>query len=149
METKKCNCCGDVFPMEDFAFKNKAKGIRITFCTECRKQKSKLSYEKHKEKNLNRIKKNKKDNKDWYRNFKKTLSCCVCGESETECLDFHHIDGSEKDFVLSSMNNQSISRMIKEMNKCACLCANCHRKHHAGKLFGPLVKLNITQSYEV
>jgi hypothetical protein len=52
METKKCNCCSVVFPIEDFAFKNKAEGIRINFCSNCRKIKSKSSYEKHKQTNL-------------------------------------------------------------------------------------------------
>lgn len=143
METKKCNCCSVVFPIEDFAFKNKAEGIRINFCSNCRKIKSKSSYEKHKQTNLKRTAKNKLKSLEWYKNLKKTLSCCVCGENEPECLDFHHIDSSEKDFILSEIKRESIGRMKNELNKCACLCANCHRKHHAGKLFAPLVKLDI------
>jgi hypothetical protein len=143
METKKCNCCSVVFPIEDFAFKNKAEGIRINFCSNCRKIKSKSSYEKHKQTNLKRTAKNKLKSLEWYKNLKKTLSCCVCGEKEPECLDFHHIDSSEKDFILSEIKRESIGRMKNELNKCACLCANCHRKHHAEKLFAPLVKLDI------
>jgi hypothetical protein len=149
METKKCNCCDGVFPVEDFAFKNKAEGIRINFCSTCRKQKSKESYYKHHNKNLERVKRNKKTSYTFYKKIKESLSCCVCGESESECLDFHHMDSNDKEFVLSNIKHESIKRIINELNKCACLCANCHRKHHAGKLFGSLVKLNITQSYEV
>ena len=53
---------------------------------------------------------------------------------------------------LSSKNeiicNSSLKTIINEINKCACLCANCHRKAHAGRLNAPLVKLDITQVYE-
>ena len=143
METKLCTCCKKEYPIQDFAFKNKILGKRTNFCGVCRKLKSKESYNRHKQTNLDRNNKNKKKNFEWYKNFKSTMKCCVCGESEPECLDFHHIDENEKDTILSSINRESIGRMKKELNKCACLCANCHRKHHAGKLNAPLVKLDI------
>ena len=37
-------------------------------------------------------------NKKWFLKLKESLSCCVCGESETSCLDFHHINSNEKEF---------------------------------------------------
>ncbi len=141
---KTCSHCKEDFPIEDFAFKNKALGIRISFCSKCRKQKSKESYYKHRDTNITRIKKYKKENKEWFFEMKKQLSCCVCGENESSCLDFHHIDSEEKEFNVSTMIESSKKKIIEEINKCACLCANCHRKHHAGKLFAPLVKLDIT-----
>ena len=143
-ETKICNCCGNTFPIEKFAFKNKALNKRITFCDVCRKIKSKESYYRNHNTNLIRSRKNKKTNKEWYVEFKKTLSCCVCGENEPECLDFHHLDKTEKEFSVSAENRSSIKRLKEEISKCACLCANCHRKHHAGKLNASLVKLDIT-----
>ena len=146
---KKCNCCGLFFVLEKFAFKNKTKGTRVTFCDDCRKKKNKDSYYKHHSTNLIRVKKYKKENKEWFFKLKETLSCCICGENNSSCLDFHHIDGKEKEFNISTKTESSKKQILEEINKCACLCANCHRKHHAGKLFGSLVKLNITQSYEV
>ncbi len=143
LENKKCNCCGNTFPIAKFAFKNKALNKRITFCDDCRKKKSKDSYLKNHETNLVRSKKNKRNNKEWYLNFKKSLSCCVCGETESVCLDLHHLDESTKEFSLGSQPTSSIKKMKEEINKCACLCANCHRKHHAGKLNASLVKLDI------
>ena len=146
---KTCNHCKETFPIEEFAFKNKTLGKRINFCGKCRKEKSKNSFYKHHNTNLTRIKNYKKDNKKWFHEMKETLSCCVCGESESSCLDFHHIDANDKEFDISSKTDVSRNTILEEINKCACLCANCHRKHHAGKLNAPLVKLNITQSYEV
>ena len=146
---KICSCCKIEYPIEKFAFKNKAMNKRNAMCNDCRQERQKLSYYKHHETNLKRIKRYKKDNKEWFFEMKKTLSCCVCGESESSCLDFHHLDVAEKEFDISTKSDCSKNKILEEINKCACLCANCHRKHHAGKLNAPLVKLNITQSYEV
>lgn len=140
---KKCNDCGNNYPLEEFAFRNKTKGTRINFCNECRKKRSKETYYRHHATNLNRIRKYKKENKEWFLKLKETLSCCVCGESESSCLDFHHINSNEKEFDIANKSEASKKQILNEINKCACLCANCHRKHHAGKLFAPLVKLDI------
>ena len=57
--------------------------------------------------------------------------CIVCGESEKACIDFHHL--RDKDMNVSQMFKYgSIKKVKEEINKCVCLCANCHRKLHAG-----------------
>lgn len=141
---KTCSCCKKEFPIETFAFKNKALGKRNSMCNGCRQERQKLSYYKHHKTNLDRVKSYKKENKEWFFKLKQTLQCCVCGESESACLDFHHIDSEEKEFDIASKVEASRKTVLEEINKCACLCANCHRKHHAGKLNAPLVKLDIT-----
>lgn len=56
--------------------------------------------------------------------------CKVCGESEKACIDFHHLHS--KDESVSQLSKYgSLNRVKKEINKCICLCANCHRKLHA------------------
>lgn len=62
--------------------------------------------------------------------------CQVCGETEPACMDFHHIDPSQKEADVNYMikNKWSKTRIATELVKCVPLCANCHRKHHAGKL---------------
>lgn len=58
--------------------------------------------------------------------------CEICGYNKCEqALDFHHIDPSQKSFDISS-NSFSFEKMKKEADKCALLCANCHREVHAG-----------------
>jgi hypothetical protein len=32
----------------------------------------------------------------WWKEFKKTMRCAVCGVSESCCLDFHHVDSKTK-----------------------------------------------------
>lgn len=141
---KTCTKCKQTLSIENFAFKNKSLGKRSSQCNDCRREGNRNSFYNNHQKNLDRIKEYKKNNKLWFTEFKKTLSCCVCGENDPCALDFHHVDEKEKDFTLSKYSESSIERLKKEINKCACLCANCHRKVHAGKINPPLVKLDIT-----
>ena len=68
-----------------------------------------------------------------YLAYKSTLSCTLCGEAETCCLDFHHLESDKKDFNVSSRSRYvSLTKLKKEIEKCVVLCSNCHRKVHAG-----------------
>lgn len=60
----------------------------------------------------------------------KRCGCCICGETEPCCLDFHHL--RDKEFELAKAPDVSKERLYKELEKCIVLCANCHRKLHAG-----------------
>jgi len=59
---------------------------------------------------------------------------CLCGEAEPVCLDLHHKDPAHKNFEISKMISSAwhlkISELKQEIEKCECVCANCHRKHH-------------------
>lgn len=61
--------------------------------------------------------------------------CCVaCGYNKCiSALDFHHLDPNEKDFAISKNGlTRSWESTKKELDKCICVCANCHREIHAG-----------------
>lgn len=72
--------------------------------------------------------------KAWFREYTKDFSCLKCGESDNSCLDFHHLDPDVKEEPVSHLlrSNRSTKVIIAEINKCIVLCANCHRKFHAG-----------------
>ena len=76
----------------------------------------------------------RKENRQKFQDYKKTLKCLLCGETETSCLDFHHLDPSHKDAAVGDLykRNWSFERMKQEISKCVVLCSNCHRKVHAG-----------------
>jgi hypothetical protein len=59
--------------------------------------------------------------------------CIFCGEKEPCCLVAHHIDSTEKDFSLgrARYSGHGRNRVMRELAKCVCLCANCHAKLHA------------------
>lgn len=56
---------------------------------------------------------------------------CGCGENHPACLDFHHV-GDDKEITVSNAvkDGWSIERVMREIQKCILLCANCHRKLH-------------------
>jgi hypothetical protein len=60
--------------------------------------------------------------------------CQICGYSKcSRALEFHHIDPNAKEFGISSKAHSTAwDKLCKELDKCALLCANCHREVHAG-----------------
>lgn len=72
-----------------------------------------------------------------WRAFKDTLSCVVCGVSESDLLDFHHLpayrDGRDPDKMSVNVlvGDGRFTRARQEVAKCVVLCANCHRLGHA------------------
>lgn len=63
----------------------------------------------------------------WLSAYKASIGCVICGEKDPRCLDFHHRDPTTKIHNVSHLIN-SMDAMLKEMDKCDLLCANCHRK---------------------
>ena len=70
--------------------------------------------------------------KDVISEFRKN-GCVKCGEREEACLDAHHIEPDRKDFNIGdAIRDVGMKKLKAELEKCVCLCANCHRKVHAG-----------------
>jgi hypothetical protein len=75
--------------------------------------------------------------RDWYQAYRATLCCASCPESDPVCLDFHHRTDDKTTNVANMVSSGwAKERIIEEIEKCAVLCANCHRKLHA---HGPVV----------
>lgn len=85
-----------------------------------------------------RICKNKSDNKKKQTAKQKYVDykggkCEICGYNKyVGSLDFHHLDPSKKEFNLtcSVLNSCSHEYILKELDKCMLVCANCHRELH-------------------
>jgi len=62
-------------------------------------------------------------------NIKLSSGCLHCGyNSHAVALDFDHLNPSEKSFNISKhFITTPIKKLMKEINKCQVLCANCHR----------------------
>lgn len=59
--------------------------------------------------------------------------CTHCQQSFPSIVyDFHHVNPSEKDFILSEHWGDSRDKIWNELDKCILLCANCHRIEHKG-----------------
>ncbi len=64
--------------------------------------------------------------------FKKN-GCRVCDERDPDCLCAHHKDPSKKKFTIGRLTGlrPTPESVKKELEKCICLCCNCHTKLHA------------------
>lgn len=80
--------------------------------------------------------------KSWRKDTKNAIvegfggKCCICGYSKCEdALDLHHLDPSKKNFTLGGIraHPKNWKIILKELENCILLCANCHREFHAGK----------------
>lgn len=93
-------------------------------------------YRSNKAKQVNRQKERRHETRAWMRTLK--VECSKCSESHVACLQFHHEDPSEKEFNIGAAitNGLSKDRILKEIEKCVVLCANCHAKEHWNHLAG-------------
>lgn len=96
-------------------------------------------YSRNKETHIKNVYKRKTALRRWMSDFRKTLKCSVCPESEYCCIDLHHLDPDKKDFALTGKNVSDMSkeRIIEEILKCVPVCSNCHRKIHKGIINAP------------
>lgn len=75
--------------------------------------------------------------KNYRKNFKKWINdqkypCIVCGEDDPVVIDWHHVKPDTKTKAVSACT--SMLEAEKEIEKCVCLCSNCHRRFHNGKI---------------
>lgn len=116
METKICSKCGIEKLITEY-HKNgfNSQGIQKyrTYCKEC----------------ANAIERQRYKDKRSFTDAQKT-QCAKCGDTRTYVLDFHHKDRKEKEFTIGQFKKGSLELIQAEINKCICLCANCHREFH-------------------
>ena len=110
---RKCRYCHEDKLIEQFDIANKIKG------KEYRRWKCKTCYLQMK---LDR----RKRQRQWLNEYKMTLSCEKCGFSDWRCIEFHH-ENNDKEFNVSEMIGWGKDTIIREIEKCIPLCANCHR----------------------
>ena len=104
------------------------------YCRPCNNAYGKRYYRANKEERLKSIVANmdalRKRRKIFVDEIK-SRPCMDCGGSfPSVCMDFDHREGHEKLLTISYMVNRgnvSLSRLIKEIEKCDVVCANCHR----------------------
>lgn len=137
---KTCTSCKKLKSVLDFNKNKRRKDGLQTVCRSCNAKRSKQYYlehtEKHKEEIRQRRNRKRREVRWLINTIKARYGCRKCGENDAVCLDFHHLDDSTKDFTVAQAVTfeWKLEKLFAEINKCVCLCANCHRKVHAGKL---------------
>lgn len=129
-QRKTCSKCGDEKPVSEFLFRNKKEKTYHSACSLCYKEQRKQSYQRNKKYYLDKNKRLKKRNKDWFVEYKRNEKCLCCGESDIAVLDFHHTRNKIKEVSRMAYDIMSIKKLLIEIKKCVVLCSNCHRKLH-------------------
>lgn len=115
LESIKCNHCNNDLPTKLFYYRRSRRTYQTT-CKNCLK----VNYHSR---SLNF----KQQCVDY-----KGGKCQVCEYDKClSALEFHHIDGKSKEFILAKGYRYGFGDKVKaELDKCHMLCANCHREHH-------------------
>lgn len=130
-ETRVCTVCGKEKSLSLFRkIRKKSDGTYYYkhICSSCA---GKKYYSAHKEEMDNYSKVRQDKLKEWINTLKSP--CIICGEADPVCIDWHHVNPNDKSFQISC-GNHSRKSILDEIKKCVCLCSNCHRKVHAGKI---------------
>lgn len=132
METKICKECKRELPIEQFELEHTRKygDRRRGTCRECRAAYRKKRRQEHPEIHVAQETRRVKRVREWQNGLK--TPCIICGESEPRAIDWHHTNPSTKSFTIGASFNKARASILSEIKKCVCLCANCHRKVHAG-----------------
>lgn len=134
---KNCDTCKEEKDLNDFN-KNRAKKDGFnSICRQCSNKRSKQYYkdntQHHKSVITKRNSKIRKRHKAMVDELKFT-GCSICDEKEICCLDYHHLRDKENAIAVMVASGVSWSKILEEISKCILVCANCHRKIHAGLL---------------
>ena len=92
-------------------------------------------YRANKDKIKERARHRRRELRKWFDQYRRDCNCSMCGLSGADmpwALEFHHREPAEKEEVVSWLVAQGYgkSRILREIEKCDVVCANCHRRHH-------------------
>jgi hypothetical protein len=131
---KYCPGCERTLGLCEFNFEDGAKGGPQVYCRVCTRQ-----VRGHNRRNRAKYRARARDareNQEVLERVLRYLEChpCVrCGEADPVVLEFDHIDPSPKQREIGAMISGGFSwrKIQAEIDKCAVLCVNCHRRRTA------------------
>lgn len=112
---RRCKSCDELKPLDKF---RKVSPNSPYYRKECRDCENEERHEKYVELKVEAV--------DYLGG-----ECVRCGyDKYYGALEFHHVDPNEKDKVWNVLRKEPWEKIVEELNKCVCLCANCHREVH-------------------
>lgn len=132
----KCITCQEIKKISEFNKSGLYKDGTQKYDYSCRKCKNKYQknyYKQNKNSKFLDAKERRDEIRSWLFEIKKSLECNRCGyNNHPSALDFHHLNDSDKKSNISTLVADRCSKttILKEIEKCEVLCANCHRIEH-------------------
>lgn len=158
MLLRQCKKCKIELPLDSFYKSKYTKDGYRSYCKECDKLNNRTYYSNHKKELIEKQKDYTNNNREKVREYQNKYAnlhrrerkvylknlfdnkrdvlnslkypCVKCGEDRPWVIDFHHINPLTKSFDISDRYRGSIESIKKEINKCVCLCRNCHAEFH-------------------
>jgi hypothetical protein len=133
-ELRKCGRCGELKPVEDFAWRRKRRLQQENFCRPCRSEYGKEHYAANRQRYIDQaaeIKRKLTRERTMYLiEYFKTHPCDDCGEVDPVVLGFDHLRDKLFD-IGKALRDRGWQSILDEIAKCEVVCANCHRRRTA------------------
>jgi hypothetical protein len=131
---RKCGRCGEVKPVDEFAWRRKARGQLDNYCRPCRTAYRRQHYLANRRRYIALAQERKRAvamaRATHLIQFFREHPCVDCGERDPVVLEFDHL--SEKLFTIGhDLRDRSWESILAEIAKCDVVCANCHRRRTA------------------
>ena len=131
---RRCGRCGELKPVDDFAWRRKARGQRDNYCRPCRAAYKQEHYAATASV-TSRTRYGGSRSLSWERlaylvALFKDQPCSDCGETDPLVLEFDHIE-AKRFSVSQGIRDRSWQSVMDEIAKCEVVCANCHRRRTA------------------
>lgn len=124
-----CNIEKDLSQFYTWTWKGEVKPRAS--CKDCQKKRSQVWHSKNKDAVCERSKRNREIRNDKARayiiEYLTQHPCVDCDERNLMKLEFDHLGDKETAIAKLLQQSAALSRIIKEINKCEVVCANCHR----------------------
>ena len=133
---RTCGRCGEEKPLDDFAWRRKAKDQRDNYCRPCRAEYKQEHYRANRQRYIDNAAKRRvrmlEERIAWLVDYLDQHPCVDCGLDDVVVLEFDHLDPDEKEFPIArGLRDRNWGDVLREIEKCDVVCANCHRRRSA------------------
>lgn len=127
--TKICSRCQVDKELIAFAIRKDGRYGRTSECKECHQKNSKAKYNEQERIRVRADTERRRKIAREYVAELKAKSKCKCGYKGA-ALQFHHLGNKDTEVSRAVGDGWSLERLIKEIEKCVIMCANCHIEEH-------------------
>jgi hypothetical protein len=134
---RRCGRCGELKPVEDFAWRRKQKGQRHNYCRPCHAEYHREHYLANKERYVQQAHARKEalylERTKYLIEFFSDHPCVDCGERDPVVLEFDHLGDKEFD-IGHALPYRGWQSILDEIAKCDVVCRNCHRRRESRRM---------------
>jgi hypothetical protein len=129
MGEKRCCTCGEIKPLDEFNRLKRANDGRQPRCRQCHKDWHADNREHHNALIRKRNKRLRTERRRLMLEYLSSHPCVDCGETDPLVLEFDHVrDKRHNVGEMISRGDFSWESILREIEKCEVVCANCHRR---------------------